>query len=79
MSKWDCLNCQRKITFDNKRRFYIGLLIGIWVVVTNGIISIVRYKLTMNIWIWMAIIFIGILGAIFISTLDTFKGLEEND
>lgn len=69
---WNCENCNKKITFNYKRR--------VIVVLAFVSIFVILYELKNAIWMtplsWAALLVIYILGSFFIFTLDTFKKAE---
>lgn len=75
-SEWDCKNCNKKITFNFKRRVIVALAFGGLYIVLFALISIIKNAIGMNPFKWIILLAIYFIGSIFIFTFDTFKKVE---
>jgi CXXC-20-CXXC protein len=71
-SEWNCKNCNKKLTFDMKRRVIVALAFGCLYV---AIFSI-KDAIGMTPMRWTALLSIYIIGSLYIFTFDTFKKAE---
>ena len=78
-SKWNCMNCNQKITFDNTRRFYVALFVGLSSFIISGLISILRERMIINFWLWSAIVLFTLLVGLFLCTFDKFTKVEKQE
>ena len=67
-SKWGCLKCEQEITFDNKRRFFVAISFGLWLLILN----IAKNYFSMDLILWLLFIVVLLLGSILIFTFDNF-------
>jgi CXXC-20-CXXC protein len=70
--EWNCKNCNKKLTFNFKRRVMVALtFVGIYVIFLS-----LKNAIGMTPLKWAALLTIFIFGSFFISTFDTFKKAE---
>jgi CXXC-20-CXXC protein len=70
--EWNCKNCNKKLTFNFKRRVIVALaFVGIYV-----ILFALKNAFGMTPLRWAALLTIFIFGSVFIFTFDTFKKAE---
>ncbi len=75
-SEWNCQSCNKKITFDFKRRMIVALCFGGLYIIITVLISILKSKIEMTPLLWLGLLLLYIIGSIFIFTFDTFKAVE---
>jgi len=75
-SEWDCKNCNKKITFDFKRRVILALCFGAFYAIFFFLVTILKKEIGMSLLLWICYIVLFIIGAIYIFTFDTFKKVE---
>ncbi len=71
-SKWNCKNCNKKLTFNFTRRIIVALAFGSFYIALFSLQNVFR----MTPLIWVALITIYAIGSFFIFTFDTFKKAE---
>ena len=70
--EWECKNCNKKITFNFKRRVIVALAFGGLYVILFAL----KNTIGMTPVRWVALFTIYIVGSFFIFTFDTFKKAE---
>lgn len=68
-SNWECPKCKQEITFDDKRRFLVALLFGIWIFILR--MATQYFNMDLILWLLFGVLFL--VGSIFIFTFDRFK------
>jgi CXXC-20-CXXC protein len=70
--EWNCKNCNKKLTFNFKRRVMVALtFVGIYV-----ILFALKYAIGMTPLKWAALLTIYIFGSFFIFAFDAFQKAE---
>jgi CXXC-20-CXXC protein len=67
--EWNCKKCSNLITFNARRRLWVSLCFGVWIVIILSLKD--RFIVTPLIWIFTILLLIG--GSIMIFTFDTFE------
>ena len=75
-SVWKCKNCNKKITFNSKRRANVAFVFGGWFLALFGFVALIKNSTEMSTFIWIIISAAYIIGGIFIFTFDTFEKAE---
>ena len=71
-SEWNCKNCNKKLTFNFKRRVIVALAFGSLYVALFSL----KNTIGMTPLRWAALLTIYIIGSFYIFTFDTFKKAE---
>lgn len=72
-SEWNCKNCNKRITFDPKRRVNVALCFGGTYFIIFLIFVELRDKIGMTPLLWIGFPIILFICSVFIFTFDTFK------
>ena len=70
--EWNCKNCNKKLTFNFKRRVIVALAFGSLYVALFSL----KNTIGMTPLRWAALLTIYIIGSFYIFTFDTFKKAE---
>ena len=70
--EWNCKNCNKKISFDFKRRVILALAFAVLYVILFAL----KDTINMTPLRWAVLLTLYIIGSIFIFTFDTFKKVK---
>lgn len=76
-SKWDCLNCGRKLTISTSRRFILAVLGAAPAVLTPYIAEFLMTADFSPVWSWIGAVFLVLVWAIGVFSFEVFILNEE--